>query len=91
LRASIQQIAASEPVVRPNEILTMHFGPKDVLVALSLDFEDQRSAVDFEGAVTKIERRINAAHPEVSRVFVEAQSLEAHRRNLTLMTEEETG
>jgi cation diffusion facilitator family transporter len=92
VQASIQTIAAAEPAVaRPNEILTMHFGPEDVLVALSLDFEDQRSAVDFEGAVTKIERRINAAHPEVSRVFVEAQSLEAHRRNLTLMTEEETG
>jgi divalent metal cation (Fe/Co/Zn/Cd) transporter len=92
VRASIQQIAASESgVVRPNEILTMHFGPKDVLVALSLDFEDRRSAADVEAAVTQIERRIKAAHPEVSRVFVGAQSLEAYRRNLAPMTEEETG
>jgi cation diffusion facilitator family transporter len=92
VRASIQQIAASEPgVVRPNEILTMHFGPKDVLVALSLDFEDRRSAADVEAAVTQIERRIKAAHPEVSRVFVEAQSLEAHRRNQALTAEDDTG
>jgi cation diffusion facilitator family transporter len=92
VRASIQQIASTEPgVVRPNEILTMHFGPKDVLVALSLDFEDRRSAAEVEAAVTQIERRIKTAHPEVSRVFVEAQSLEAHRRNETLVSEEETG
>jgi divalent metal cation (Fe/Co/Zn/Cd) transporter len=76
VRASIQHIASIGPgVVRPNEILTMHFGPRDVLVALSLDFEDRRSAGDVEAAVTRIERRIKAAHPEVSRVFVEAWSL----------------
>jgi divalent metal cation (Fe/Co/Zn/Cd) transporter len=79
-RASLQRIAASEPgVVRPNEVLTMHFGPRDVLVALSLDFEDRLSAAQVEAAVTNIERRIKAAHAEVTRVFVEAQSLEAHR------------
>jgi hypothetical protein len=33
-----------------------------------------------EGTVTSIERRIKAAHPEVTRVFVEAQSFDAHRR-----------
>lgn len=88
VRASIQQIAASEPgVLRPNEILTMHFGPQDVLVALSLDFEDRCSSVEVEAAVTHIERRIKQAHPEVTRVFVEAQSLEAHRRNQALAPE----
>lgn len=89
VRASIHGIVASEPgVVRPNEILTMHFGPQDVLVALSMDFEDRRSAADVERAVTRIEQRIKAVHPEVTRVFVEAQSLEAHRRNQAPIAEE---
>lgn len=84
VRASIYTIVASEPgVVRPNEILTMHFGPQDVLVALSMDFEDRRSAADAGRAVT----RIKAVHP-VTRVFVEAQSLEAYRRNQAPMAEE---
>jgi hypothetical protein len=48
-------------------ILTMHFGPQDVLVALSLDFVDSRTAAEVEQAVTRIERRIKAAHPEVTR------------------------
>jgi hypothetical protein len=75
-------IAAAEPaVLRPNEILTMHFGPEDVLVALSLDFVDSGTAAEVEKAVTRIERRIKEAHPEVTRVFVEAQDRDAHGRS----------
>jgi divalent metal cation (Fe/Co/Zn/Cd) transporter len=84
VRASIRAAAMAEPgVVRLNELLTMHFGPQDVLVALSLDFDDLIPAGWVERAVTSIERRIKGAHPEVSRVFVEAQNFDAHRRAAT--------
>jgi divalent metal cation (Fe/Co/Zn/Cd) transporter len=76
VQADIRSIAMSEPgVLRLNEALTMHFGPQDVLVALSLDFDDAIQAGRVEGVVTSIERRIKSAHPEVTRVFVEAQAL----------------
>jgi len=79
VRASIQQIAQTqEGVDRVNEVLTMHFGPQDVLVALSLDFEDGLPAAKVEETVTQIERRIKSAHKEVTKVFVEAQSFEGH-------------
>jgi cation diffusion facilitator family transporter len=82
VQASIHAIAASEPAVaQPNEILSMHFGPEDVLVALSLDFRGNGTASEVEQAVTRIERRIKAAHPEVKRVFIEAQDREAHSRS----------
>lgn len=85
VQAGIRRIAGEEPLVaRINEVLTMHFGPRDVLLALSLDFVDRCSAVDVEQAVSRIERRIRTTHPEVTRVFVEAQDREAHR----LMEEE---
>ena len=78
----IRAIAASEPgVVRPNEVLTMHFGPRDILVTLSLDFEDGLSAGEVERAVSNIERRIKREISGACRVFVEAQSFEAHRRS----------
>jgi cation diffusion facilitator family transporter len=81
VREDIERIAGSEPAVdRVNETLTMHFGPDDVLVLLSLDFADAVPAGEVESTVTRIERAVKAAHPEVSRVFVEAQSFEAHRR-----------
>ena len=52
----------------------MHFGPHDVLVALSLDFDDAISAAQVEAAVAAIERNVKEAVPEVARVFVEAKS-----------------
>ena len=74
VRLSIRAIAMAEPgILDPNEILTMHFGPDDVLVALSLHFDDALSAAQVQEAVSRIERRIKAAHPEVRRVFIEAQ------------------
>jgi cation diffusion facilitator family transporter len=80
LRAAIRAIVASEPgVVSTNEMLTMHFGPREVLVTLSLEFADELSATAVEDAVSAIERRIRSAHPQVKRVFVEAQSFLAHR------------
>lgn len=81
VQASIRAIAMTESaVIRPNEVLTMHFGPEDVLVALSLDFDDRQTAAEVEKAVSRIECRIKATHPEVTRIFVEAQDGKAHMR-----------
>lgn len=81
VRLGIRRIIEDEPsVVQPNDIMTMHFGPQDVLAALSLEFEQQRPAAEVEAAVSRIERRIKTDYPEVTRVFVEAQRNDAHRR-----------
>jgi len=80
-RAGLRRIAASNPrVVAVNEVLTMHFGPVDVLAVLSLDFENALTADDVETAVSGIERQIKREYPVVRRIFVEAQSREGHRR-----------
>lgn len=77
VRRGIEKIAAAAPgVVGINQVLTMHFGPQEVLAALSLDFDDRISAADIEATVAAIERTIKAAHPDVSRVFVEAKSFD---------------
>jgi len=74
---AIEKIAAAAPgVVGINQVLTMHFGPQEVLATLSLDFDDRISAADIEATVASIERTIKAAHPEISRVFVEAKSFD---------------
>src|SRR5712691_9397797 len=81
VRRGIERIAVAMPeVVGINQVLTMHFGPREVLVALSLDFDDTISAAQIESAVGQIERAIKAQFPEIARVFVEAKSLEDHLR-----------
>src|SRR5437660_5638299 len=80
-RRGIERIAAATPdVVGINQVLTMHFGPREVLVALSLDFDDTVSAARIESAVGQIERAIKAQFPEIARVFVEAKGFEEHPR-----------
>jgi hypothetical protein len=56
----------------------MHLGPEDILLNVSLDFEDSLSAADVEGAITDFERRIKKSFPHVRRMFLEAQAWRAH-------------
>jgi cation diffusion facilitator family transporter len=80
-RRGINRIARAEPgVVGLNQARTMHFGPNEVLVVLSLDFDDDLPAGEVEAIVTRIERKIKVAHPDVRQVFIEAQSFAADRR-----------
>ena len=62
------------------EVLTLHLGPQDVLLTISLDFEDNLSSGDVEGAISALESRIKGMFPEIRRVFIEAQGWGAHRR-----------
>lgn len=80
-REGIERIAKADPgVTGINEALTMHFGPNDVFVALSLEFKDALGAAEVQRAVTRIERGIKTHYSAVTRVFIEAQSLAADRR-----------
>lgn len=80
-RVGINRIARAEPgVTGLNQARTMHFGPNEVLVALSLDFDDALPAGEVERIVTRIEQKLRAAYPEIGQVFIEAQSFDADRR-----------
>ena len=80
-RSAIARVAAQTPgVVGINEILTMHFGPRDLLVALSLDFDDTIPAGRVEVAVAQLELQLKTEFPEVARVFIEAKAFRDHAR-----------
>ncbi|MBE7620819.1 cation diffusion facilitator family transporter [Gluconacetobacter entanii] len=72
--AALRRMALSaRGVDRLNEIRSMHFGPRDVLVVISIDFHNTLSAGDVEATVSDLERQIKKTYPEVTRVFIEAQ------------------
>jgi len=62
-----------------NELRTMHMGPRDVLLTMSLDFADGISASRVESVISSLEQDIKARSPEITRVFIEVQSLKGHR------------
>ena len=77
----INQIIDDCPgIMHVNEVLTLHLGPQDVLLTISLDFEDNLSSGDVEEAISALESRIKGMFPEIRRVFIEAQGWGAHRK-----------
>lgn len=77
----LRQSVSAEPGVKAvNELLTMHFGPNEVLVTISADFDDALSAAELEATVSRLEERLKAEHAMVRRVFLEAQGGRGHRR-----------
>ena len=75
-----QIINESQGIKHVNEVLTLHLGPEDVLLNVSLDFEDDLSSGEVEEAISTLEFRIKQMFPEIRRVFIEAQGWGAHRR-----------
>ena len=57
-----------------NEVLTMHMGPEDILVNISVDFKDEISADTAEKIVQKLDTEIKNAHPLVKRIFIEGEA-----------------
>ncbi|MEM9683452.1 MAG: cation diffusion facilitator family transporter [Pseudomonadota bacterium] len=62
-----------------NELLTMHLGPQDILVNLSVDFRQALTADEVEAAISELEIDIKSKYPDVKRLFIEAQHWTAHR------------
>jgi len=82
---AVREMAMAEPLVSTvNELRTLHFGPNDILAALSLDFEDKSNLEGVEQTVNRLERQIKEKFPDITRIFVEVQSREHHVKDAAL-------
>ncbi|MCW2309227.1 cation diffusion facilitator family transporter [Rhodobium gokarnense] len=81
--AAIERIVEANPTVEQvNEIRTLHRGPNDVLLALSVDFENTLTVGKVEEAVYAMEIAIREAFPVIRRVFIEVQARQHHEKML---------
>ena len=75
---SIQKMVKANPaVVSAARPLTMHLGPHDILVNLDVQFRPELRAEQVEVAVDELEAGIRKSHPEVKRIYIEADALGA--------------
>lgn len=74
-------LSAHSAIDRVNEILSMHQGPNDILVNVSVEFRDGLAIGEVERHTAAIEREIKARIPGARRVFIEAQSSVDHFRD----------
>ena len=81
---AIREIVKQENgIISINETLTMHMGPQDVLLNLSLDFFDNLSSPEVEAIISRLESKIKAEYPQIQRIFIEAQSITGHYQDLS--------
>jgi cation diffusion facilitator family transporter len=74
--AGVRKIAEAEPKVEQAlKVLTIYFGPKEVLLTLELRFVRNISATDLRVAIRRIELAVKEKYPEITRVYYEAESL----------------
>jgi cation diffusion facilitator family transporter len=64
---------------RANGVLTIQMAPDQIMAAMSFEFADDLTAPRIEEMVADIERRIRAAHPEVSALFIKPQNPAQYR------------
>lgn len=74
-------LGTQSAIERVNEILSMHQGPDDILVNVSVEFRDGLEIGAIERHTSAIEREIKARIPGARRVFIEAQTTEDHLRD----------
>ncbi len=73
---AIQALTEADPAVRRvARPMTLHFGPRFVLVNLDIQFLPALTSGEVARAVERIERRIRARFPVVRQIFLEARAL----------------
>ena len=92
----IRALVGAQPAIMAlNEIRTLHRGPNDVLLALSVDYNDEIKAGEVENTNTELELAIKQRFPVVKRLFIEVQSARHHaeevRRAAELRRQENEG
>jgi len=71
-RARVVEVARSVPrVLDVTQLLSMHLGPKHVLLALKVAFERELTVEDVERVTDQLEQAIRAALPHMRYIFVE--------------------
>ncbi|WP_019509389.1 cation diffusion facilitator family transporter [Pleurocapsa sp. PCC 7319] len=76
--ASIRKITSEDPAVAEVvKVLTLHFGPQEVLLNLEIEFKEDLETGKLAIAVERLETSIRKQHAEVKNIFIEAKSISA--------------
>jgi cation diffusion facilitator family transporter len=88
--AGIRALVEATPTVHAlNEVRTLHIGPSDILLAISIDFEDNLSVGNVEDAIYNMELTIKDRYPLVTRIFIETQAAQHHAEMLARADEQD--
>jgi cation diffusion facilitator family transporter len=77
----IKRLAESDARVEAvKNALTMHFGPRTILLAMDLQFRRDLSAEEVEDSVDRLEETIREHYRDIKHIFIESESLSRNDR-----------
>ena len=80
--ASIKKITNDDSAVeKVIKVLTLHFGPQEILLNLEINFVDDLETEELAIAIERLENAINSQHSEIKNIFIEAKSITAKRKS----------
>ncbi|MGK7952933.1 MAG: cation diffusion facilitator family transporter [Xenococcaceae cyanobacterium] len=86
--ASLKEIIREDPDVgEVIRVLTLYFGPQEVLLNLEIQFKTNLSAEKLALAIERLEMKINQQHPEIKRIFIEAKSIFSYQKAILAQEE----
>jgi len=72
----IRDVVKGFPEVKHlGEVLTMHMGPDNILLAMNIDFQDKIPSSELEKVIDSVEQKIKKYVPEVKQIFIEADGV----------------
>lgn len=75
--AGIEQIAKTyDEIKNVNEVLTMHIGPKYILLTANVNFQDNLKTDEIEKVTEQITKKVTETYPLIRKVFIEAEEIE---------------
>lgn len=75
-------VGQADGVDKLNEIRTLHRGPNDVLLAISIDFKNNIKVGKLENTIYKLELAIKEQFPVVKRLYIEVQNKLHHEEEV---------
>jgi cation diffusion facilitator family transporter len=74
--ADVERLALADPgVARVGQVLTMHLGPHEVLLAVEMEFCAGLRVGEIRAAIDRIEAQIKTAQPDVTQIYIEVGAL----------------
>ncbi|HEX5539278.1 MAG TPA: cation diffusion facilitator family transporter [Methylophilaceae bacterium] len=74
--ASITELTCNEPaVIEVGRVLTMVFGPDEILLNIEAKFIPELSMAQLTAIVSKLEQAIQQRHPQVKSIFIDSTSM----------------
>jgi cation diffusion facilitator family transporter len=74
--ADVRTVLQADPrVAAVDELLSMQLGPREVLLAVTIDFRDDLNGEEVERAAAELTLAVEAGHPEITRLFMRPRRL----------------